>query len=190
MNFIRFGFVIFLCGWFYASIITFLKYFGGSDDCKGWRFCISSPTNNEIISAGLCACFLILWTANIVRRSVRASRIAKQEKLADDQYYASVSGTRSSPDSEKLEPQVYSDKQALLFVSEVLVVIRKIANTLEDDSRGKAIADLADSMHNIPRVIAEGKSEPLNFLIQGGVADGVNVWNRVSPDSKPTSVNT
>lgn len=81
-----------------------------------------------------------------------------------------------------------NDQDALQFVSEVLVQIRALAKLPPSPDRLQAIAEFADAMHNIPRVVAEGQSEQLAFLIEGGIKRGVETWKRAVPGGRPTSV--
>lgn len=80
------------------------------------------------------------------------------------------------------------DQAALLFVSEVLEQIRLLAKQPPSQERMLTIAALADAMHNIPRVIAEGSSEQLAYLVQGGIEQGVEAWKKGIPDRSPLYV--
>lgn len=80
------------------------------------------------------------------------------------------------------------DQDALLFASEILIEIRNLASNSPTPEQVKTIARLADSMHNIPRLIASGESDAMAFLIDGGVSEGLQVWRDAIPSRSPTSV--
>jgi hypothetical protein len=80
-----------------------------------------------------------------------------------------------------------TERDALLFTSEVLVQIRLLARQPANAVALKTINEFADALHNVPQLIGEGRSEQMAWLINSGIEQALAVWRTACPGQPPTS---